>query len=736
MRLLEIIGSMYESRLLVERDVANAGELKKWVSEVSSRVTAQIGRTWLNSQLFQFIVNRVDDSRMVRQIAMVSQIPDGSPDWLVQKVHAGQPVYQITVTPEFTETVNSVVDWLNNWCAENPGSRINYTWEQAVKDSHRWHKELARGKSFGDETFDDPGIATIVEYPDGARWVDVQTEVCLKREGGRMGHCVGSYHDRVSGGSTKIFSLRDAKNRPHVTIRVENANPVYWHPESDQLSLPLADSGGSIAEVKGKQNQPPVARYLSYVKDFITRFNVGMEDSALYDLEKSGLYWSGNTVKTLSEIAVVYKKYPSGWQWVVSKEGKPLLKLTDKKWNIALSCNLNKDIITNISKNTTIDAKTASSFILDINSDPEFNIAAPPKNLAEFKIWSGSHGISVDPRKAGPSVDVGGGYTVCLLDNFTEMSFYGSPLRKSYYLVTGDGAIVGKVNEVGVGDYDNDLNKTINERSEVAGITFYGPIPRDYGNLVVRVAKALGFQLYQPELFEDIDYRSHQHLGASANGSFSYFGRELNGSRQARGRPIHHVIYVMMDELDYPIATIYADKDYELLGIDTIVDKNQDDGLLGYLILDLHFQDILTGDDATPSDLVEHGWGNAEGNQSSYDGDWCYAEILYSSIRFNYRSYRYNDEGDEEEVIVEDDVDYNYFDRHFSGEDRDEYSLRQMANLVITNEAEWTEPDDDANEIHAEASIVEEDREKTSAALFRWYDWKQCRALRLSRQTS
>jgi hypothetical protein len=42
----------------------------------------------------------------------------------------------------------------------------------------------------------------------------------LNAEGQAMGHCVGGYCDQVSERGTKIFSLRDKSNNPHVTVEV------------------------------------------------------------------------------------------------------------------------------------------------------------------------------------------------------------------------------------------------------------------------------------------------------------------------------------------------------------------------------------------------------------------------------------------------------------------------------------------------------------------------------------
>jgi hypothetical protein len=118
----------------------------------------------------------------------------------------------------------------------------------------------------------------------------------LKYEGDMMGHCVGGYCDDVERGVSRIFSLRDSKGRPHVTIETEpqihfegigNAinkiEPNLWEK--------MVDEGGhydynkwlkenrpdvykelnkeNIVQVKGKGNAKPKDEYLPFVQDFI-----------------------------------------------------------------------------------------------------------------------------------------------------------------------------------------------------------------------------------------------------------------------------------------------------------------------------------------------------------------------------------------------------------------------------------------------------------------------------------
>lgn len=111
----------------------------------------------------------------------------------------------------------------------------------------------------------------------------------LQQEGDAMGHCVGGYCDDVIGGSSNIFSLRDAKGMPHATIETSPKAIVYsdivraagkdqadaWLDQGLGVGA-MADlvgrdkiSGQDIVQIKGKQNRAPNDEYLPYVQDFV-----------------------------------------------------------------------------------------------------------------------------------------------------------------------------------------------------------------------------------------------------------------------------------------------------------------------------------------------------------------------------------------------------------------------------------------------------------------------------------
>ena len=128
----------------------------------------------------------------------------------------------------------------------------------------------------------------------------------LKNEGDIMGHCVGGYCDEVKSGKSRIFSLRDAKGEPHVTIETaprnadtelaraaendpymgEAWNEFYYgkdggsdldqflkekYPDMFAKYGHLLDENlpDDIVQIKGKQNRAPKDDYLPFVQDFV-----------------------------------------------------------------------------------------------------------------------------------------------------------------------------------------------------------------------------------------------------------------------------------------------------------------------------------------------------------------------------------------------------------------------------------------------------------------------------------
>lgn len=188
----------------------------------------------------------------------------------------------------------------------------------AVRKTARWN-ELLKSQAVNSDL--QRGIArTVKEYPEqGLKWVELgsdnpdELKAGLNAEGAAMGHCVGGYCDKVQQG-TKIFSLRDAKGVPHVTIEAAPDNQpsiAQWaYANKPDIQAKMRDMGGylstadkatlapeyqeylrqnpallNIRQIKGKANAAPIEKYLPAVQDFVKNGNWG----DVYDLENTGL---------------------------------------------------------------------------------------------------------------------------------------------------------------------------------------------------------------------------------------------------------------------------------------------------------------------------------------------------------------------------------------------------------------------------------------------------------------
>jgi PcfJ-like protein len=151
-----------------------------------------------------------------------------------------------------------------------------------------------------------------------------ELEKALQYEGETMGHCVGGYCPDVLERRSRIFSLRDTKGEPHVTVEVKpNQHLDYntWfdrQPEEIQNRIAqrrledrnhdiyegpeyLADRESQppkIVQIKGKQNLAPKEQYLPFVQDFVKSGNW----SDVGDLKNTGLNKIGNQYLTSEEL--------------------------------------------------------------------------------------------------------------------------------------------------------------------------------------------------------------------------------------------------------------------------------------------------------------------------------------------------------------------------------------------------------------------------------------------------
>ena len=120
------------------------------------------------------------------------------------------------------------------------------------------------GKPLSRMEFDTPDEAK--SFAMNSNDIDKSLDDALKYEGEQMGHCVGGYCPDVASGKSRIFSLRDAKGQPHVTIETR---PSQSNRAFNEVNSGVPNPPDSIFQIKGKSNKAPNEEYLPYVQDFV-----------------------------------------------------------------------------------------------------------------------------------------------------------------------------------------------------------------------------------------------------------------------------------------------------------------------------------------------------------------------------------------------------------------------------------------------------------------------------------
>lgn len=187
--------------------------------------------------------------------------------------------------PSVIEGFQEIGDWVRV-----TGTQIaSYDLLQAINLSNQWHEEQAQGGA--GEIYQEKNVIYGPEWsnPKWQGWTiqEVRSKNDLAVEGNKMNHCVGSYCENVQKGQSRIFSLRDPQNEPHVTIET--------------------DDGEHVQQIRGNSNSDPKEEYKQMVKEWITRGKHGLKYHSEND-SSDDMYQEIDTART-RDIADVIRKH-------------------------------------------------------------------------------------------------------------------------------------------------------------------------------------------------------------------------------------------------------------------------------------------------------------------------------------------------------------------------------------------------------------------------------------------
>lgn len=169
---------------------------------------------------------------------------------------------------EFGDKLLHICDYLNSAQAKARFDRM--TWDVAESKVAEWDKWLQKRISDGD---DPENTIFVCELNKGFKVVELNSPKCLSYEGAVMGHCVGSYWNKVASGNIKIFSLRDKNDNPHTTIEYDL-------------------NRGEVIQVQGKENKRPISKYLSLFTEFTKKEKLTISQGVASQLDLKQIGWT------------------------------------------------------------------------------------------------------------------------------------------------------------------------------------------------------------------------------------------------------------------------------------------------------------------------------------------------------------------------------------------------------------------------------------------------------------
>lgn len=294
--------------ILLEFNVVNLDDIEKEMKKYSAKVDYPEAKSWFEKQVKNYIINNPEDNK---EIAAQNLERFATQPWMAKAIERGDKLYNFQMSQSTKDKLDHIADWIESFSDKNVIAFINnefaktpedqkaklqqeallaakrfreklskVTVDQAIQASKEWStvskRSLKKAKAVSEE-----GIEEYMSFPDGYSWVLLKEPQCFKREGDIMGHCVG--RGGYQGANTKIYSLRDPQNGPHVTVEV---------------------TSGVVKQIKGKAengvaNPPPGPKYIPYVSPFLKQLGLKVDQ---YDLGRMGLIYIGGDLYNMMKL--------------------------------------------------------------------------------------------------------------------------------------------------------------------------------------------------------------------------------------------------------------------------------------------------------------------------------------------------------------------------------------------------------------------------------------------------
>lgn len=283
--LLEITSDPTSHVLLNEANLYNAKQpyndvsLVGWLKEIAKNIGDQQLAAQFVNKLSKILIN--DDKYHVA----VRELPADAPDW-AREALARRELVAFEPTPALTDVANNIMHYLvaalqASKNKENKDEAVvaskelagfpkSGSIEELQKKANEYFKRGSK-KAVGEIT----GMKLIGKDPDGFEWYKLEDSHAFRREGKVLQNCIGSHYTpescRRDGYSIVVMKSGNTKES-HVALRITNGS-------------------NEVNEVKGKNNKPPIPKYMPAVARFMTKHKIVPTSGGQHDLTNAGYYF-------------------------------------------------------------------------------------------------------------------------------------------------------------------------------------------------------------------------------------------------------------------------------------------------------------------------------------------------------------------------------------------------------------------------------------------------------------
>ena len=218
----------------------------------------------------------------------LTDLPQGAPDWLRQAFDRGEALYRFKPSPQRQSEIRHIADWIKaallngeDWPkdvdAQGRPKKLRKigSFAQAKQQADKAMRLAAQRLSARD--YDEAaGERSVMAFGDGYRMVQLLTPEALDRESALLRHCIGdgAYDEELTSGTSAFYSLRDPRGKGHATLEVRAEDRA-------------------LLQCKGKENAPPVAKYMPHIQAFLKRENFKLVENPCMTglIEQAGRYY-------------------------------------------------------------------------------------------------------------------------------------------------------------------------------------------------------------------------------------------------------------------------------------------------------------------------------------------------------------------------------------------------------------------------------------------------------------